>query len=93
MISPIVRDIDADPLTGEVFALRMGSRLGQIKDVLSEAFQLKGPTRRRLTGMLETFLNFTTWRALRAAMPSHAETVEAAVRAVVAQRAITDSAF
>jgi AcrR family transcriptional regulator len=85
MIAPIVRDIDVDPMTREVFTLRIGSRVRQMQSILSEGFQLKGPVRRRLTGALETFLNFATWRTLRAAMPSHAETVEAAARAVAAQ--------
>jgi AcrR family transcriptional regulator len=86
MLAPIVRDVDVDPLTREVFTLRMGSRLQQMKAILVESFQLKGLAARRLNGMLETFMSFTTWRALRAAMRSHAETVEAAARAVAAQR-------
>ena len=86
MLAPIIRDLDVDPLTREVFTLRTGTRIQKMKGVLIEAFHLKGLAARRLNGMLETFLSFTTWQALRAAMRSHAETVEAAARAVAAQR-------
>jgi AcrR family transcriptional regulator len=60
MLSAVIRDAEVDPLTGEMFALRAGERMGQIRGALAEGL----PSDNRAQAVLDLALDFYTWRRL-----------------------------
>ena len=71
--------------TRETLELRMGPVFEEMASVLAEPFRLAPARRRRVAAAIRLCLSFPAWRALRAAVKSHGEAVEVAVRAVTAQ--------
>ena len=84
-LAPLFRDAEIHRPTRETLELRMGPVFEEMASVLAEPFRLAPARRRRVAAAIRLCLSFPAWRALRAAVKSHGEAVEVAVRAVTAQ--------
>lgn len=77
MFTCVLRDAEFHDLTREMFTLRSGERLGEIRSVLSE-----GLSGARALALLDLALDFRTWRRLRDSGLAREDAVETMVDAV-----------
>jgi AcrR family transcriptional regulator len=82
MISCVVADSERDELTRELFELRLGERLGEIRSALAEALPSGG---KKALAALDLALSFATWQQLSRSGLSNAAAADVMVRALLAQ--------
>jgi AcrR family transcriptional regulator len=80
MLASILRDSEIDPLTREMFELRAGGTMMEIRRVLGEPLQS-----RRAVAALDVAIDFHAWQSLAASGLSRDEAVETMITAVLAQ--------
>jgi AcrR family transcriptional regulator len=56
----VLRDAEVDPLTRDIVQMRIGARMEEFRQVLSQGF----PPNRKLRAALRLALSFPTWRSL-----------------------------
>jgi AcrR family transcriptional regulator len=84
MLSNVIRDAELDPVFAEIGRMRMGPPLSAIRAVLAN-----GRRSKRLLGLLDVALAFSTWRTLvRDSGLSQKEAVETMVAAIRCVRSV-----
>jgi hypothetical protein len=81
MVGCVLADLDSDGLTREMFMLRFGDVLAEIRSVLGSAV----PRRKAAQATLDLALSFDTWRQLTRGGLSSRAAADTMVRAVFAQ--------
>lgn len=84
MIGRVVADAESDELTRELFELRFGERLGEIRSALAGALPSRG---KKALAALDLALSFGTWQQLSRSGLSNSAATEVMTRALLAQRA------
>jgi AcrR family transcriptional regulator len=80
MLSCVLRDAQFDPLTREMFELRAGGSMADVRRVLAEPLRS-----RRVLAALDLALDFHSWRRLAESGLSREEAVETMVAAILCQ--------
>jgi AcrR family transcriptional regulator len=78
MLSAVLRDAEIDPTTREMFHLRSGETIAQIREVLATGLSRQ----KRIQAMLDVALDFYTWRRLARSGLSPAQAAEAILTAL-----------
>ena len=81
MFANILRDSEVHPLTREMFELRRGSGMAQMRDRLAKGLS----PQKRVRAALDLALDFRAWQRLHQSGLSRREAVETMVAAVLAQ--------
>jgi len=82
MLSCVLRDAEYDELTRELFTVRAGGAMAQMRATLAAGL----PRTRRASAALDLALDFRAWQRLARAGLSPADAAETMTRAVLAQR-------
>jgi hypothetical protein len=81
MFANILRDSEVHPLTREMFELRRGGGMAQMRDGLAKGLS----PQKRVRAALDLALDFRAWQRLHQSGLSRREAVETMVAAVLAQ--------